>query len=111
MMMGMSKLSVVFAIVHTVALLTVSFFVLVVAKKVEGKALKIFGYIIAVLLWIAAGSVFVTGIWTLSKGGCTNCPKMSMQHRMMQPPVMPNMPENMPPDVSEQQRQSKGFPQ
>jgi UPF0716 family protein affecting phage T7 exclusion len=79
-------------------LLTISFFVLVVLKKIESKALKMFGYIIAVLLWIAAGLVFATGIYIIAKGGCSNYSRMSsmMRQGMMPSPMMPGMPGSMP---------------
>ncbi len=44
-------------------LVTVSFFVLIVLKKADTQWLRIFGYCVAVLLWIAAVLVFTAGIF------------------------------------------------
>ncbi len=56
------------ALVPTTILLTISFFVLFAQKKLESNGLKTFGLIVAVLLWIAAGLVFSTGLLTLATG-------------------------------------------
>lgn len=53
---------IVFSLVHAVVLLAVSFFVLLVARKSDSQNLKMFGYGIAVLLWVAAALVFGKGI-------------------------------------------------
>ncbi|MDO8663169.1 MAG: hypothetical protein Q7K98_08155 [Candidatus Omnitrophota bacterium] len=47
-----------YALVHAVVLLAVSFFVLLATIKNDSKALKTFGYAIAVLLWLSAALVF-----------------------------------------------------
>ena len=60
--MGMGMHSAVFALVHAVVLLTVSFFVLLALRKVDTQALKVFGYAIAVLLWVSAALVFGKGL-------------------------------------------------
>lgn len=48
--------------IFTVLLLAVSFFVLFVVRKTETQGLKLFGYIIAILLWICVAIVFSTVI-------------------------------------------------
>ncbi len=52
----------VFALIHAVILLVVSFFVLSSAMKSESRGLKAFGYVIVALLWICALLVFSKGI-------------------------------------------------
>jgi hypothetical protein len=51
-------------------LLTISFFVLVVLRKVENKNLKAFGRCVVLLLWVAASTIFLSGIYVISKGSC-----------------------------------------
>lgn len=46
-----------FGFVHAVIIVTVSFFVLLAAVKSDSQALKTFGFVIAVFLWIAAALV------------------------------------------------------
>lgn len=59
------------AVVPISLLLTVSFFVLLIVNKVGVKALKVFGYVVASLLWLAAVVVFLTGFSMLVKSsGC-----------------------------------------
>ena len=55
-----------FMLVHVVMILVVSFFVLVVARKTDG-ALKTFGVVLAVLLWLAAAGMVGKAI---KKRGC-----------------------------------------
>ncbi|MDD5108457.1 MAG: hypothetical protein PHC29_02985 [Candidatus Omnitrophica bacterium] len=62
------RLSYLMAIVPISVLLTVSFFVLLVLRKVEGKALKAFGYVVASLLWLAALVVFSAAVYKMTKG-------------------------------------------
>lgn len=54
-------------VVPTTVLLTLSFFVLVVNQKQE-KILKIFGWVVAVLLWLSAFMVFSAGNYMGSQG-------------------------------------------
>jgi hypothetical protein len=58
----------VFALIPTALLLTVSFFVLVVLRKIELQGLKAFGYVVAAALWIAALLTFSMGIYVISTG-------------------------------------------
>ena len=87
-MIGIPRILGMYAIIPTTVLLTVSFFVLVVLRKTEG-GLKTFGYVIAVLLWIAAALVFSTGIYAIATGKQCGMPMMK---QMMEPPMMPRMP-------------------
>lgn len=48
-----------FAIMKTLLLLIVSFFILVAVSKVESQKLKKFGRILAIVLWVIAGCVIV----------------------------------------------------
>jgi len=70
----------VFTIIPITGLLTVSFFVLFAIRKTDLKSLKIFGYIIAVLLWISAVLVLAAGIYTVSTG---RHPMMPMMEQML----------------------------
>ncbi|MGA2774474.1 MAG: hypothetical protein ABSE81_00195 [Candidatus Omnitrophota bacterium] len=74
--------------------LTVSFFVLFVARKTDMQDLKIFGYVVVALLWICAISMFTTGIHaSLSRGGMMPMRRgMMMQEKQMAPTPMPNSP-------------------
>ena len=53
---------VVCSLVHAVVLLAVSFFILLAARKADAQNIKTFGYVIAVLLWVAAALVLGRGI-------------------------------------------------
>jgi hypothetical protein len=70
------------AIVPTTLILTVSFLVLVVVRKVESGALKIFGYVVTALLWLSAMLILSGGIFTLASGKCP-MQKMMMQKQEM----------------------------
>ena len=74
--MGMVHYGIVFSFIHTVVLLTVSFFVLLAARKVDSQSLKTFGYVIAILLWVAAALA-------LGKGIAARNPMMFHKMRMM----------------------------
>ena len=85
---------VVFALVHAVILLTVSFFVLVVTRKNDSQNLKIFGYAIAVLLWVSAALILGGGL----RGNRPMCGKMDrpMMGGQMQKPPMGQPPMDAP---------------
>ncbi len=102
-MMEAGKFLWVLSLVPTTILITISFFVLFAHRKVEDKSLKAFGYVVVALLWIAAATVFATGIYVSSQG-C--CPMMSMPNQMMQGQRYHHMmnPGMMNPDMMEQQR-------
>ncbi|MFA5287509.1 MAG: hypothetical protein WC394_04500 [Candidatus Omnitrophota bacterium] len=71
-----------YAIVPTTLVLTISFFVLFVLREVKSNVLKVFGYVIAALLWLSALLIFSAGIYTLATGRCP-MQKMMMQKQEM----------------------------
>jgi len=73
--MGLFRLVGFLAIVPATILLTISFFVLLVLRKIEAHGLKAFGYVVVSLLWLGALMVFSLGIYTVSTG---RHPMMSM---------------------------------
>ncbi len=84
-------------------LLTVSFFVLVVARKIDIKSLKIFGYVLTVLLWLSTLLVVVSGVYAIHlrarwEASRSTMRKSTMMPRMQQPMNTPSQqtPENMP---------------
>jgi hypothetical protein len=93
MMMGMHPYFGFFAIIPTALLLTISFFVMVVLRKIEDKALKVFGWVIVILLWLSAGLIVSATIYKATSG---SCPSMMMKNKMMGSGTMPGMPEGMP---------------
>ncbi|MCX5657229.1 MAG: hypothetical protein NTZ48_03245 [Candidatus Omnitrophica bacterium] len=89
----MFRLAGVFAVIPTAMILTVSFFVLFALRKLEAGALKVFGFVIVALLWISAGIIFSSGMYTLATG---NLPKMCpMKQMMMQKMMKDKMPGPM----------------
>jgi hypothetical protein len=66
--MGLFRLMGFFAVIPATVLLTISFFVLFALRKVEALGLKVFGYVIAALLWVGALMVFSLGIYTVYTG-------------------------------------------
>jgi len=63
-------------IVPVSVLLAVSFFVLFAVRKVETDVLKKFGFAVALLLWISAALVFLTGIAGHHRMCCRHCQGM-----------------------------------
>ena len=82
-MPGLNILRGVAAIVPVTFFVTVSFFVLVVARKVEGKVIKGFGYVTAVLLWISA--LLMAGTVLFESGPGQKIFSPAMRQRMEQP--------------------------
>jgi len=77
-------------IIPICVLLTASYFVLFSVRKIEEKALKVFGYFVAAVLWLAMLSILIAGIYRLSEG--TVC----MKYHKFCPAMMRNsMPEKM----------------
>lgn len=68
------------AIIPIALLLTLSFFVLSAIRKIEEKGLKVFGYVVAVFLWLATLFVFSGAIFNLGRSYGAKC--MMMQHKM-----------------------------
>ena len=72
-----SRLIGLLAVIPASVLLTISFFVLLVLRKVEEKGLRIFGKIVAGLLCISAGVVLAGGLNVLVTGKqMIKCPMM-----------------------------------
>jgi hypothetical protein len=69
-----------FAIVPATALLTISFFVLCILRKLEAGSLKIFGYVIAALLWLGAALFLSAGTYSILTGRSSAC--MMMEQMM-----------------------------
>jgi len=74
----------IFWVVPAMMMVTVSFFVLVIAHKLDAKNLKTFGYIIAVLLWLSAALVLCKGRHhmmamhdMMKEGSQAQCPMMN----------------------------------
>ena len=67
-----------FAIVPMTMLLTVSFFVLLAARKADAQGVKAFGYVLAVLLWISAALILSMGNYGFSgkRGKMMKCGMM-----------------------------------
>lgn len=57
-----------FALIPMTTLLTISFFVMVVLRKLESESLKSFGRIVVLLLWGCAVLVYSAGIYILATG-------------------------------------------
>jgi hypothetical protein len=57
-----------FAVIPTILLITVSFFVMFTLTKVEKSVLRIFGMVIVGFLWIAALIVFSAGLLLVADG-------------------------------------------
>jgi len=95
--MVMSRLIGVYAIIPTALLLAVSFFVLFAIRKIEAYGLRVFGYVVAAILWIAALLVFSAGAYAVYTGRHTiSCPMMEMMQKKMYGPKMGGqMPEMM----------------
>lgn len=79
--MAMAPCSPIFALIPFVVLLSLSFFILVVLANVKTQALKVFGYIIVAICWLAALLLFSS---VVHKHMQRMCPKMSMQRGMME---------------------------
>ncbi|MDD5477440.1 MAG: hypothetical protein PHG87_04465 [Candidatus Omnitrophica bacterium] len=86
--MCMVRLSHLLAIVPISILLTISFFVLFVMRKVEDKALKTFGYVVVSFLWLAALVVFSGAVYKTAKGAMA---MKCMMHKDSMPAM--SMPE------------------
>lgn len=83
-------------LVHAVLVLTVSFFVLFALQKQESGGLKIFGYVVAALLWLSAALLLGQGLNQMSCRKMTRCSMMDKgrgmsQHGAQMNPGMPGM--------------------
>jgi high-affinity K+ transport system ATPase subunit B len=92
--MCMFKFSYLMAIVPVAVLLTISFFVLVTLRKIEEKALKVFGYVVVSFLWLAALVVFSGAVYRMAQGSPMS--KGMMQQKMKMDCMSKNMPKHNP---------------
>ena len=91
-MCGMLKISSIIAVVPISLLLVLSFFVLLSIGKAQTKGLKIFGFAVAVILWLAVATIILGG----DKAKCMMHKKMMLQGAQGSS-GMPGMhPEQMP---------------
>jgi hypothetical protein len=81
-----------FALVPTSILLSISFFILLVLNTIKSEGLKIFGYCLAVLLWISSALVFSAGVYTMVSG---HPPMKCMMYKMMKMHTQEMMSEKM----------------
>lgn len=90
-----SRVMGLFAILPISILLTISFFVLLSMRKADTKGLKVFGYVVAGILWAAALLVFSTGVYSVATGRGSACPVLGMMsgkmHKMGKYEKMPRM--------------------
>ncbi|MFA6281992.1 MAG: hypothetical protein WCY05_05805 [Candidatus Omnitrophota bacterium] len=78
--MPIAMQSPLFGLIPFVLLLSLSFFILVVVGNVKTQALKIFGYVIVALCWVAALLIFSTCVCKQMR---KTCPMMPMRQNMM----------------------------
>jgi len=64
--MGALKIMGLFAIVPSIMLITISFFVMFILVKTEKKFLRLFGMVVVGLLWVTAFVVFFSGIYLVA---------------------------------------------
>lgn len=102
--MGM-KMFGLMALINMTVFLTISFFVLLALRKVEEKGLKIFGFVVVVLLWTVAGTILLTGVsamcpmankMMMGKGMCDRPGMMNKGRDMGGPGMMKDMPKEAP---------------
>jgi len=80
-MCPMSKFAPLMAVIPISLLLTLSFFVLLSLKKADTKGLKVFGYVVASLLWLAVLVIFLGGVYKIAKSSYSS--KCMHQNMMM----------------------------
>ncbi len=96
--MYMLRLSYLMVIVPIAVLFTASFFVLFTLRKIEEKWLKVFGYVVVGLLWLAALVVLLGAAYNM-KGSSIEMKRAMMKQKMkaygsqqmMQQHKMPDM--------------------
>lgn len=84
-----------FALIPATVLLTISFFVLVVTRRIESHALKVFGYVVAAFLWLAVTLIITTGMLVIATGRLPCKGMAKYGHRLpmcMQSPDAAKMP-------------------
>lgn len=87
------KIASMVAVIPISLLLALSFFVLLSIDKAQAKKLKIFGYVVAVTLWLAVLVIVLGGARRLVKGGeqakCMMHKEMMMRKGMGMPAMLP----------------------
>ncbi len=63
-------------LIFVTLLLALSFFVLLGVSKTNSRTLKLFGYLIAILLWISVALAATTKIYVMSSSKCSVGSKM-----------------------------------
>lgn len=91
--MCMMKMFPLLAIVPISVLLTFSFFVLYLLRKVEEKPLKTFGHVVVVFLWLAVLVLFAGAIRNMDPGRSPmKCMKQARMHSLMQKEMIAGQP-------------------
>ncbi|MEW6170640.1 MAG: hypothetical protein AB1472_03700 [Candidatus Omnitrophota bacterium] len=80
-MMCMPKGLSTFFLMHAIVPLVVSFFVLFVVSKTDKQGLKVFGLVIAVILWVIAALIFSFGLCSTMNKSMPMCSMMSMMQK------------------------------
>ena len=88
--MEILRLSGLFAIAPMALLLAISFFIMLAMSKSEKKIINIFGCVVVALLWLSAGLIFATGVYSLATGeGCMMKKMMYYKKQQMMYPGHP----------------------
>ena len=58
-----------FSVIPATILLIISFFVLLAVEKTSGRGLKVFGWVLAILLWVYAAFVVSMGAYMIMSSG------------------------------------------
>jgi ABC-type transport system involved in cytochrome c biogenesis permease subunit len=67
-------------IIIALLLLVISFFVLIASEKSKSNTLKIFGYIISILIWIFLAYIFVAHFFDMNMQNVKNYHQMMQQN-------------------------------
>ena len=89
------RLSGLFSLIPATIFLTLSFFVILVNRKLDSKPLKVFGFTIITLLWLCATLFLATGIRILFSGKYPPMRMMPRQKHPMMQGMMERRPERM----------------
>lgn len=104
----MGGLGCYFSLIPATILVTISFFVLVSLQKVVSRKLKLFGAVVAVLLWLSALLILSSGMYAAGTARpFMRCPMMEMmkaKHALMNKEQAPGMPMRPGMQGSEKQR-------
>jgi len=81
-MLGASPL---FLLIPVTMVLTVSFFIMVVTRKLDSHPLRLFGFALVALLWFSAALILMFGPYVAGRGKCPMMQKMQMMKKMDRP--------------------------